>query len=69
MDNNKAANPHKAIIKFEVKVHQIYTDGSLNPIPIPEEELAKIPYPYEIFSYEIPGQSVARCCILIKHKE
>ncbi len=36
---------------------------------IPEEELAKIPYPYEIFSYEIPGQSVARCCILIKHKE
>ena len=36
---------------------------------VPHEELAEIPYPYEIFSYEIPNQSVARCCIVIKYKE
>jgi len=36
---------------------------------VPCAELAELSNPYEIYSYTIPKQSVARCCILIKNKE
>jgi 16S rRNA (guanine527-N7)-methyltransferase len=36
---------------------------------IPYDELALISQTYEIFHYDIPGQDVARCCIIIKNKE
>lgn len=36
---------------------------------VPHEELATLDYPYEIYSYAIPRQNVARCCVIIKHKE
>ena len=36
---------------------------------VPAEELQGLSYPYEIHRYDIPGQDVARCCIIIKNKE
>ncbi|NBX85314.1 MAG: 16S rRNA (guanine(527)-N(7))-methyltransferase RsmG [Gammaproteobacteria bacterium] len=36
---------------------------------VPHQELEGIPYPFEIFPYTIPGQNVARCCIVINNKE
>jgi len=36
---------------------------------VPHEELTLLSQPYEIFHYDIPGQDVARCCIIIKNKE
>ena len=36
---------------------------------VPHQELEGIPYPFEIFPYTIPGQNVARCCVVINNKE
>lgn len=35
----------------------------------PHDELNKIEYPYKIYPYDIPGQNVSRCCVVINHKE
>lgn len=36
---------------------------------ISQEELASIPYSYQVHPYTIPGQNVARCCVVINHKD
>jgi len=36
---------------------------------ISQEELASIPYSYQVHPYAIPGQNVARCCVVINHKD
>jgi 16S rRNA (guanine527-N7)-methyltransferase len=36
---------------------------------IPYEELKNISESYQIYPYEIPGQNVARCCIVINQKD
>lgn len=36
---------------------------------VPHKELENIHHPYQIFHYEIPGHQVARCCVVINHKE
>jgi 16S rRNA (guanine527-N7)-methyltransferase len=36
---------------------------------IPYEELKELGVSYQIYPYEIPGQNVARCCIVINQKD
>jgi len=36
---------------------------------VPHQELSEIAYSYHIYPYDIPGQNVARCCVVINHKE
>lgn len=36
---------------------------------IPHEELKDISDSYQIYPYEIPGQNVARCCVVINQKD
>lgn len=35
----------------------------------PQDELNKLEYPYQIYPYDIPGQNVSRCCVVINYKE
>ena len=56
---------------IDLTQHLLAKDGLWTAMKgqVPHEELATIGYPYEIYSYAIPGQNVARCCVIIKHKE
>lgn len=56
---------------IDLTQHLLAKDGLWTAMKgqVPHEELATIGYPYEIYSYAIPGKNVARCCVIIKHKE
>ncbi len=36
---------------------------------VPHEELKAINLDYQVYPYSIPGQNVARCCVVINHKD
>jgi 16S rRNA (guanine527-N7)-methyltransferase len=56
---------------IELSRHLLAKDGQWAAMKglVPHEELATIDEPNEIYSYAIPGQNVARCCVIIKQKE
>ena len=56
---------------IDLSAHLLAKDGQWAAMKgqVPHEELATIDKPYEIYAYAIPGQNVARCCVIVTHKE
>ena len=39
--NNRAESPHKAIVTFDIRIHEVMSDGTLYPMPVSKDEIQK----------------------------
>ena len=39
--NNRAESPHKAIVTFDIRIHEVMSDGTLYPMPVSKEVIQK----------------------------
>lgn len=56
---------------IELTQHLCASDGQWCAMKglIPHEELEALNFDYQVYPYTIPGQNVARCCVVINYKD